>query len=207
MGPMLYLDAFLELPATIAAAALAANERLSRLPHTQIRFADGRTPHVTLFMGLFPEKHLPALCAVLRRIAASTPPFSLQMESCELSGEGYLFWKVHRSAPLQQLHESVACALTPYREGAVREKFQRLGGGFSYAERQSLQRYGFPWAGPLFRPHVTLTRFSVAPPTLPHVLPAPLSEGVSGLGLGTVGSHGSLIAVSHRFAVLKNFPS
>lgn len=196
MEPRLaYLDAYLELPGEIREQACELNRRITASAGGSVDFGSGRIPHLTLYMGIFPEEEIPTISGALMDIAAATPPFPVAMRNIVPGKDGYIFWNVCSDPVLRQLHEKVVTALNPLRRGHIREKYLDDLKHFTTAERIHIMKYGFPWVLNLFRPHVTIghvdeDRVSKAV----ELLKCPeTSDTAFRLALGSVGEHGVVL--------------
>lgn len=202
----LYLDAYLELPEEILEHACALNRRITASAGGSIDFGTGRIPHITLYMGLFPEDELPAITGELACIASRTCPFPVCMLGGGAGMDGYLFWNVVADEPLRRLHEKVVTALNPLRHGSIREKYLDDLKKFTTEECNNINDYGFPWVLEQFRPHVTIGRVGEARAAeAAALLEYPeLSGRAVRLALGSVGEHGVVLesAAAHPLSGL-----
>lgn len=153
MNPF-YLDCFLPVQGTALGQALELNQRLVENFASQIDFKQSIEPHLTVFMGLFPE--FKQVEATINQLNRDFMPFSVNLSAFRLSPDGYLFWEAAADKDLQTLHETVLKLLNPCRAGLLREKF--LEDRYNESERKNIDEYGFPWVRELFKPHLTLAR-------------------------------------------------
>ncbi|HOY66794.1 MAG TPA: 2'-5' RNA ligase family protein [Candidatus Ozemobacteraceae bacterium] len=200
-----YLDAFLELPAALCAAATRLNRQIVSTAGGTIDFSRGTIPHITLYMGLFPVAELNRVKRELGAIAADTPPVRVAMQGIERAAEGYLFLNVRVDEPLQKLHERVVVALNPLRRGAIRQKYLDDLGRFTPGECDNIMKYGFPWLLELFRPHITIGKVDeAATEGVSRTLSAPGErEWATRLAFGEVGEHGTVVSVRSVFDLTK----
>ncbi len=201
MEPRLaYLDVYLELPEHMLEQAFALNRRVVSSAGGAVDFGAGRIPHITLYMGLFPETERASVVRELKTVAAETPPVPVVLREIETSRDGYLFWKAVADDPLQKLHERVVEALNPLRRGAVRDKFLEDQERFTKEECVYIMRYGFPWVMRRFRPHVTVGHLEAGAAEAAEHLGTPESRGqASRIALGSVGEHGVILETVGAF--------
>lgn len=195
-----YLDVYLELPGDLLKQAFALNRRVVSSAGGAVDFGAGRIPHITLYMGLFPEAERAAVVSELKTVAAETAPFPIVLREIETSRDGYLFWKVVADEPLRHLHERVVTALNPLRCGAVREKFLEDQERFTKEECVYIMKYGFPWVLDRFRPHVTVGYLENGAAAAADALGCPEARGEAvRIALGSVGDHGVILEAGEAF--------
>lgn len=153
MNPF-YLDCFLPVRGMALSRALELNQLLVENFASQIDFKQSIEPHLTVFMGLFPD--LKPVQTAINKLNRDFMAFSVSLNGFRLSSDGYLFWEAVADKDLQTLHETVIKVLNPLRAGLFREKF--LEDRYNESERKNINEYGFPWVRELFKPHLTLAR-------------------------------------------------
>jgi len=202
---LVYLDAFLELPAELSATVTRLNRQIVSTVGGSIDFSRGMVPHITLYMGLFPAEELERAANGLAAIAADTSPIPLSLRGIEAGAEGYLFLNVEIGEPLRSLHDRIVAVLNPLRQGAIRRKFLDSLERFTPGERENIMNYGFPWLLSLFRPHVTIGKTDAAAAGgVARGLTVPAERGVATrLVLGEVGEHGTVVAARSAFDLSK----
>lgn len=195
-----YLDVYLELPDDMLEQARALNRRIVSSAGGGVDFGAGRIPHITLYMGLFPETERASLVRELKPVAAETAPFPIVLREIETSRDGYVFWKVVADEPLMRLHERVVAALNPLRRGAIRDKFLEDQDRFTKDECIYIMKYGFPWVLNRFRPHVTVGHLEDGAAAAADALRCPEARGEAvRIALGSVGDHGVILEVGETF--------
>lgn len=170
---ILYLDCFLALPDEVVAKAYDLNRILVEKFASVISFEAQIEPHITLFMGLFPENQLENVRSEIDIIASANSPLNLDLFQFRMSQDGYIFWDVMVDQPLMDLHQKIVFSLSPLRNGLIRDKFQSSLENFHPEERGNIQKFGFPWVMDLFQPHITLGKLadSNLSLTLPQIFP------------------------------------
>ncbi len=151
-----YLDCYLPVQNEVLATAFSLNEILVEKFASSINFKQKIEPHLTVFMGLFPDYS--PVQAAMQVVNAEFFPISLEFSKIRLSSDGYVFWDAVNHEKLQALHEKVVEKLNPLRQGFTRDKFLLEKEKFTHAERENIEKYGFPWVMNLFMPHLTLGR-------------------------------------------------
>jgi len=196
-----YLDAYVELPEEIRKAGLMLNRQVTDFAGGNIDFMSGTIPHITLYMGLFPERETASVKCELAKIAAATPPFQVSLRCIESAREGYLFWNADIETALRRLHEMVVTALSPLRRGMIRDKYLAGLNDFSEDERRNIREHGFPWVFQQFRPHLTIgciEEKKVA--ATAALLGRPCASGsVTAMALGMVGERGVVLSACDIF--------
>ncbi len=191
-----YLDCFLPVGAPALEKALEINHIMVRSFASQIDFKQNIKPHLTLFMGFFPE--INPVQKELLNLNRSFAGFEVHLQCFRLTSEGYLFWEVAEQKELQLLHEQVLEVLNPLRKGLIREKFNQSFDSFQPVEQENIKQFGFPWVKHLFKPHLTLAKISeqVNRAEIFDVL-KPLCENSSfsaeRIMLGMVGENGTVL--------------
>lgn len=195
-----YLDVYLELTDEMLEQARELNRRIVSFADGNVDFGAGRVPHVTLYMGLFPETERASVVRELKTVAAQAGPVPIVLREIETSRDGYLFWNVVANESLQCLHERVVAALNPLRHGAVREKFLEDQERFTKEECIYIMKYGFPWVMSRFRPHVTVGHLGEGAAEAAELIGCPESRGEAcRIALGSVGEHGVILEAHETF--------
>lgn len=197
---LVYLDVYLELPDDMLEQARTLNRHIVSSAGGSIDFGAGRVPHITLYMGLFPEAEKASVVHELRSVAEESAPFPIVLREIDTSRDGYVFWNAAVDGSLQGLHERVVEALNPLRHGAVREKFLEDQERFTKEECLYIMKYGFPWVMSRFRPHVTVGHLEAGAAETAGRLGSPESRGqASRIALGSVGEHGVILEAAGTF--------
>ncbi len=191
-----YLDCYLPLSGPVLNQALEINRLLVNEYASLIDFKQSIKPHLTVFMGLFPD--LPPVQAAIEQMNQTFMPFSLDLNGFRLSPDGYVFWEVAPTFGLVALHEKVIIALNPLRNGLIREKYLENIDSFSDSEQENIREFGFPWVMQLFKPHLTLGRINASVDAEKLFLrlgrtAETKSFEVDRLELGQVGDNGTVI--------------
>lgn len=151
----------LEPDDAFAQRVLDYKEQVRRLVGDQL-YLD-HPPHLTLYLGVFPaKKDLVGLIGDLcRRLAAPTVTIDgwHVFEADQLTGNHTLVCNVRpdtRAALHHLQHEAVA-AVAPHRDlQTTRACYDESWRQLSPDSQASVDRFGFPFVGPIWHPHVTV---------------------------------------------------
>ncbi|MEW6709287.1 MAG: 2'-5' RNA ligase family protein [Candidatus Riflebacteria bacterium] len=191
-----YLDCFLPVEGQALEKALEINHIMVQRFASQIDFKQNIKPHLTLFMGFFPE--INPVQKELLDLNQSFAGFDVHLQGFRLTSEGYLFWDAEEQEELQLLHEKVLESLNPLRNGLIREKFNQSFDSYLPVEQENIKKFGFPWVKHLFNPHLTLAKIS-EPVNRVEILDAlkhlceKSSFSVKCIMLGRVGENGTVL--------------
>ena len=151
----------LEPDDAFAAEVLAFKERVRRLAGDQL-YLD-HPPHLTLAMSVFRTQGdmtgaIRALCRGLAAPAVTIRGWHV-FEADQLTGSQTLVCDVAPDGrePLARVQQEAIAAAAPLRDpGATRECYDESWHRLSDEERANVERFGFPFVGPIWRPHVTV---------------------------------------------------
>ena len=123
-------------------------------------------PHLTLYVGDFSFGD-----AFLQTMAPLLPPEPVEVPLAgwstfrddPVTGGHTLVLSVEESGmqPLRALQQSVVDAASPYRNPGVLDRYQDPS-GFDSDMMASLERYGFPFVGRIWKAHLTIASFEPA---------------------------------------------
>jgi hypothetical protein len=151
----------LEPDEAFRAEVLAFKDRVRRLVGEQL-YLD-HPPHLTLSMSVYPTgRDLTGPVEEFCR-GRSAPRVSVcgwhVFEADHLTGNHTLVCDVtgDTRAPLARLQREAVAATAPLRDrGATRACYDESWPRLSETERENVERYGFPFLGPIWHPHVTV---------------------------------------------------
>lgn len=154
-------------------------------------------PHASLYMCQVAVDDLPRIERVLQEIAKTLKPFELSAVRYALGkgfAVGYVDPEYAVTDELRAAQEAVIAAINPLRAGMRESDIAKMKDATG-VKLENLRKYGFTSVGELFRPHMTLTRFTQDRPEAIEVLPDVTSfSGVfTRLGLFEMGSNGTCI--------------
>lgn len=118
----------------------------------------GPFPHASLYMTQLKIDNLDQVVELLSVIARETPVQNL-VASGYFQDKGYLDPDYIRTNQIVALQMKVVDAINPIRDGLRKKDEARLLEATGVV-RENLERYGYRSVGELFRPHMTLTRFT-----------------------------------------------
>jgi 2'-5' RNA ligase len=112
-------------------------------------------PHLTLFHAQLANAPLSYVLEILLSINGSLKRNSLRCNQIVVFRDFYLFWLCEMDIALQSAHEQT---LALARFLAPGEKARPCPAQIELTEREldNIKRFGHPWVGSLFSPHITL---------------------------------------------------
>lgn len=159
----------------------------------ELNATTGPFPHASLYMTQLKLEDLGKAKELLAAIAAVTP--SLDMTATGyFQAEGYLDPDYERTDQLARLQMDVVNAINPIRDGMrVKDKARMLEA--TGLVRENLEKYGYRGVGELFRPHMTLARFTDCKEIDTSILPDPkeFSGQFIRIGMFEMGDNGTCI--------------
>lgn len=118
---------------------------------------ENEIPHITLYMSKYPEKNVGLIINKLTKIANSTKPFKLKLNSKSCHATGTIFIDVEMSDELYTLHERLVNGLNSLREGLFNEDELTLP-GITEEKKRSLKEFGMWAVKQAYIPHVSVGR-------------------------------------------------
>jgi 2'-5' RNA ligase len=181
----------------LAQKAIAASQSLAPFDPLFTLEIGAFYPHMSLYMFQLDEATVPEVEKALAEIAQSLQTIYATATKYTLGtgfGVGYVDPEYETSDELETLQDRVIQAINPLRAGmreSDKAKMQEAEG----IKLANLQKYGYPAAYELFRPHVTLTRLAQHTPAALDVLPdiTTFSGAFTRLGLFEMGTNGTCI--------------
>ncbi|MDP3685357.1 MAG: 2'-5' RNA ligase family protein [bacterium] len=166
-------------------------------------------PHISLYQAAYPSHSEDLLLHKVRQIAATTPPFEVELRGFSVFWETFVFWDAVKNTQLSSLHQRLLGALNPVRDGMLLPIHEQLLADETIPAglRESIRKYGNPLCGDEERPHLTLARLKDAAQAdaalqlLRSQARASLRVIVSNLFIGTVGPHGTCPMLGRAFAL------
>jgi 2'-5' RNA ligase len=177
----------------LAAKAILASKKLESLGSLFSLEIGKYFPHSSMYMLQLSTDTIEQVKQLLADIAHETKPLQLEA-SGYYQKEGFIDAGYTVSDELRNLQEKVLSVINPLRDG-MREKDKARMVEATGLPLKNYQDYGYKYVGELFRPHITLTRFSEEQPTAEQLLPD-LSEfngTFTRIGLFEMGDNGTCI--------------
>ena len=151
----------LEPDDAFARQVLAYKERVKQVAGEQLYLSD--PPHLTLYLGVYgPEADLTgpigALCRRLASPAVAVCGWHV-FEADQLTGNHTLVCDVtpQTRSLVEHLQRETVEVAAPLRDrSATRACYDKSWDRLSEEERASVDRFGFPFVGPIWHPHVTV---------------------------------------------------
>ena len=204
MSDTVRLNVVLQLPPEIVEYALSLSKNLSKRSECYfVLGSSGPYPHITLYMGVYPERSVSAVLDVVRATAVESAPVACAAIGVD-SLWGFVGIKLLLTAELRALHTRLLQCLNPLRKGNIFPKYlePEYQCRFISARRESVQKYGYPCALECFSPHISLTRFK------DETLAAEVSRNlkcelkpftVNALAVYEMGEHGTCTKLVQKF--------
>jgi hypothetical protein len=175
----------------LAQKAIAVSELLQKYDALFKLSSTGPFPHASLYMTQLKLEDLDKVKELLAAIAAVTPALDMTATGY-FQAEGYLDPDYERTDQLARLQMDVVNAINPIRDGMrVKDRARMLEA--TGLVRENLEKYGYRGVGELFRPHMTLARFTDGKKIDTSILPS--SQSFSGrfvkLGMFEMGDNGT----------------
>ncbi len=183
----------------IADRAITISHNLSE-KRTLFTLEDGVFyPHVSIYMVQFKIVDIPQVERLLHKLAKNTE--SIQLISSKYSqAMNFLDVEYEKPVALSGLQDGVLAVLNPIRDGMRGKDKIRMQEASGLALK-NFQQYGWQSIGQLYRPHMTITRFthdqSLAELPLPNV--AEFNGMFSKLGLFEMGENGTCVRKISEF--------
>jgi Protein of unknown function (DUF1045) len=181
----------------LAELAIGTSQTLASLGTHFTLQKDTYVPHLSLYMVRISQEQLPQVIACLQHMAARSALVHATATSYNVGkgfGAGYIDPQYEKTAQLTALQAQVLQLVEPLRSGHLPGHEQKLQNA-SGVKKQNLETYGYDAIGELFRPHMTLTRFTreIALPVdlLPQVVE--FSGTFNAVGLYEMGQHGTCV--------------
>lgn len=163
--------------------------------------------HASLYMFQMDIENQERCISALQQLAAQTAVQRLKQDGYFYQdtghGKGYVDVAFERNNVVDSLQERAIATFNSLRAG-MRESDKAKMADASGVKLVNLQKYGYPAAGELFRPHITLTKFPVElTPDLSALPPVETFSGVfDRVGLFEMGQNGTCIRKIAEFSLL-----
>ena len=116
-------------------------------------------PHLTLYHGKIVNAPIDFIKKTQNSISELLRGYRLKLSALGFAGSNFLFWDVDGTTDqgqLQQAHQ-MALGLAQFLDKTSEAKATSEEGlNLSPEELNNILRYGHPWVGKLYRPHITL---------------------------------------------------
>lgn len=122
-----------------------------------------RFAHMTLYMARFNSSEMSSVRHALLTLQPSLQAQNIQHSGYYVTAGSYYEISYARTSSLLALHEMIAKSLREFRYSPGNPVTESYFGSYSDEQRLNAKVWGYDLAGDLYRPHVTLTRFTVVP--------------------------------------------
>ena len=119
--------------------------------------------HLTLYMARFAKGDLDTVLKRIAKVATEFPALPVQHSGYFLTPGKYYEASYGRTPELLKLHHSIIDSVSPCRYSPGKPVREEYFGPYSRGQREQAERYGYDLAGEMYRPHITITRFSEPP--------------------------------------------
>lgn len=175
----------------IAAKAIRASQELKPLGTHFSLGPDACLPHVSLYMLQIKDENLPAVFEKLADIASQTNHLALKAQGY-VQAEGYIDADYQIGPEITALQQAILDAINPFRDGLRPSDQARIQTATGLI-RENIEKYGYRSVGELFRPHLTITRFTNSDPIPLEDMIAPTAYNgeFATLAICELGDHGT----------------
>lgn len=161
MGEFVRLNIAIKLPQDIANKAIELSKSIQGEGNA-LFVLDGANyhPHATLYSPEFPTKNIDTIYEQLIDITDKLNPFTVPFTKFE-GDSGYIGIGLEKTEEIVHLHTTVVEAISPLREGRLREKYtnDEYRAKLSAEQLHNIDTLGYPAILNLFDPHITIIRF------------------------------------------------
>jgi hypothetical protein len=155
-------------------------------------------PHISLYMFNLDQSGLLKVEKLIKDITKGTKAIKANSSGYSLTkgpGAGYVFISYAASIELKNLQEKIIGAINPIRSAMNESEIVKMQNAEGI-KLDNFQKYGYPYVGGLFKPHLTLTRLREYNPDVIELLPSniDLFNGIfDRIGLFERGPNGTCI--------------
>lgn len=151
-------------PPRISAAIVNMSKSLSTRGGVLVIDGETRHPHLTLYMARFESWKRDLLARLMGDLIVNRLPSIDAVHSGFMQTAGRYFEASYvRTPTMVALPERVVSTFAGERSRPGKPDVEAFFAPFSPPQRASAERTGYDLAGPLFRPHISISRFAVAP--------------------------------------------
>lgn len=156
------LNTVFELPENVKEAIIDLSKEIVK-NHEALFVLDGINfyPHITIYSPEYPESNFDKVLRAVEEIAKNTKRFEFIYEKKE-NHEGFIGVGFNLSPEIKNIHREIVNKLNSLREGRIRDKYKMSLDDykmtFSSEQRENIEKYGYPDAMNLYRPHLTIIR-------------------------------------------------
>lgn len=171
--------------------------------YTMFTLGEGLFAHMTAYMARFSDDVIDSVVDKVEKLLASASIFRCEHTGYFMTAGRYLEASYRKSDKFMELHESLINSVAglrinpgqPYEEGYFTP--------YTDEQRQNAKETGYDLARNLYRPHVTLTRYSEgnAPQELPVLPTTDLSFNLSKVCIYKADDNGAIYELVQEFQV------
>jgi hypothetical protein len=118
-------------------------------------------PHMTLYMGEYPEENVLLLLREIGGISKDKGVFNLIYKDLALDLTNYLWVVFQDDSYIRSIHKEVVYRVNPLRDGKVRSKYEKseIKNRLTKDQLSLIKKYGTYQVLDYYHPHLTITKF------------------------------------------------
>ncbi len=184
-------------PFPVRRLAIRLSDKLSQFAPTSFFLDDlNFYPHVTIYSTAFPQSNLHEIISTTQKFAAQTAPFQVEASGISVTDKSVVL-ELTQNPTFMSHHSRLLHSLNPLRQGYLRAKYHSKHPFFqslSPLQQQIVTEFGSINASSLYRPHLSLTRFTHKPdyqklsPLLDWFFPTFRLSQIALFGMGRYGT-------------------
>lgn len=163
-------------------------------------------PHITIYSPEYPESNLNKILETVKEITNRTKKITFVSKGLATI-KGFIGVYFELTPEIKQLHEEIITRLNPLREERIREKWQKSSDyhmEFSQEQKENIEKYGYPDAMNLYKPHLSIIRLKDE--CLAETIVSKLNWGISQfvvdeIGVYKMGEHGACRELVREFSL------
>lgn len=170
-------------------------------PETMFALGSDKFAHMTVFMARFANTNINKVVDAARCCLVDVGKFNCEHTGYLLTEGRYLEASYRKSPELIELHELLIKNISPLRinPGSPYEEGYFL--PYSDKQKQNAIETGYDLAYDLYRPHITLTRYSIAPEEIPEMSNADLSFNTNRICIYKADDNGAVYELIEDFDI------
>ena len=191
------------IPDDRVSAAFAALSQSLQSEHTLFTLGEGLFAHMTVYMARFADEDVPTVVNSVGAALASARPFRCEHTGYFMTEGRYLEASYRKSPACMQFHEQMITHNKDLRINPGHPFNEGYFAPYTDEQRQNAQETGYDLARNLYRPHVTLTRYTEGnvPAVFPALPAAKLSFDVGKICVYKADDNGAIYELIREFSL------
>lgn len=171
--------------------------------NTLFTLGDDKFAHMTVYMARFGDEELEKVVKGAEKALQDVSSFKCEHTGYFMTEGRYLEVSYAKSAELMDLHESLIEQLAGYRKNPGDPYEESFFAPYTKEQRQNAEYTGYDLARNLYRPHISLTRYTEGgvPQKLPDFPEAQLSFSLSKIGIYKADDNGAVYELIKEYRV------